>query len=161
MLILLFYLFLGFLVLLVIHICVFLNVAYPPKWLVAILGIGINLIVLAAFLISRKIKKAVRKKDLIWLILDCCPCWLKIATGLIIMYGIVIFIFCFSWPFSEFSTTRNEDVAIHIAYKGFTALMMLFYASLFTLLYCYRKLYKMYVCNDASTLNAGGNTVEF
>ncbi|MFA5251725.1 MAG: hypothetical protein WC454_03965 [Phycisphaerae bacterium] len=161
MLILLFYLFLGFLVSLVMHICVFLNIAYPPKWLVTTLGIGINIVVLAVFLISRKIKKAIVKKELIRVLLDCCPYWLKIATGLVVMYGIVIFVSCFVWPFSELSTTRNENVVLHIAYEGLTALMLLFYGSFFTLLYCYRKLYKMYVCKDVSKLKAGNSTEEF
>lgn len=154
MLILLFYLFLGFLVSLVIHICVFLKIAYPPNWLITTLGIGINVVVLVAWIVSRKLKKATREKELIWITLECCPYWLKIVTGLIIVYGTVMFILCFIWPFSELHRTRNDDVAFNIVYRGFTALMLLFYSAFFTMLYCYRKLYKKFVRGDISILKA-------
>ncbi|MFA5422553.1 MAG: hypothetical protein WC374_01685 [Phycisphaerae bacterium] len=151
MLILLFYLFIGFVVSLLLHICALTKIAYHPNWLVNTLGIGINVVVIVVFLIGGKIKRATGEKELIWITLKNCPRWLKLITGLIMLYGTVVFGLSFIWLVLH-SETMDEQVGIHIASTALTALMLLFYAAFFTMLYCYRKIYKKCARDNASQL---------
>ena len=160
MLVLLFCSILGLLISFVIHICAFLSLFHPAKILVMALNIGIWILFLSGEYFSKRIKKGIDKKEFRKSAISSCPYWLWVTAGIIIIYGTIMLIFSLVGAFSVTNTTKNSEIALDKFYRGYSALMMAIYALEFSLLYCYRKLWKAQVYDDASILKLENTNIE-
>jgi len=135
----------GFFTSLIIHISVIYIFFLPSIILINIINIGFLLLLGLRLLISQKVKKGLEVKELMKLLYNSCPNWLKIIAGIFIVYGICIsttsLIDVFHKVYTIYKSEAKNDMEAFMNkfHMGLSALWILIYIFEFTLSYCYRK----------------------
>lgn len=126
----------------IIHICMHLNLFIPPHGLTIAQNAGIGILFYAIAVISKKLRQGSDIREFNNAVLSAPPRWMNRITGTMIVYGIVVFIFCFYRAFTSALAESGVEITLNKFYKGLSALLMVFYVSEFSLLYSYRILKK-------------------
>ena len=158
----------GFLTSLVVHISIICGHFPPPEVLIIILNYGLLILVSLRLIISRKMNEGLKVQEVVKLVFNSCPKWLKIVAGVIITYGVVVSASFLTSAFYhvyanyEVDTKENLEIFKSRFYIGLSALWIFIYAFEFTTLYCYRKIRKkqMHV-DDTSILNVENANIKF
>lgn len=157
---------LGLLSSLFIHISAFCDLSLPPEILVKILNIGILTLLCLGGIISKRIRRGMTKKEFRKSVFNSCPNLLRIIAGVIIVYGIIVSVSFLASSFYHVYTNYEADTKENIEifnsrfYIGLSALWISIYMFEFTLLYCYRKLWKTQVYDSTAMLKVENTNIE-
>lgn len=132
--------FLGILISFLFPIFISLGFSIPSGIISVVLSIGIVIVIGVRLIITRELRDG---KD--WFfdknLKGIGPLWLKIATGIFIIYGIVNFIISLIGMIPKLSpkmTMEDSVIASRKLFIGVFSLMMICYAVEFLLLYLYK-----------------------
>jgi hypothetical protein len=140
---LLFFDFCGFLVCFLCHLCLLLGFSLPSVKIAVALNIGIGVAIGARLVITKELRQGkgwFYHKSL----KGIGPLWLKVATSLLVIYGVVCCIYSVAEIYSMISVKFTHEsylIALRKLYIGGFALIMACYACefLFACLYKIRK----------------------
>jgi len=126
-----------------VHVFTLCGLLVPPGILVVGLNAGIGILLYFISILSKRLQQGVCKTDFTKAVREAPPKWMKMATGSIVLYGIIVFVIYLAKGYFGESGTSGAEVNVAEFYKGITALVMAFYAPEFSLLYSYWSLKNM------------------
>ena len=124
----------------VVHFSMIFNIYNPPRKLIVLIYIGHIAVIYPALIISKKIRDKANIKDFKKAIVNACPNWMSVMTGVFIAYTLAGLIFFAFKRHLSGTVVTNEDMIVDNSFRGFSGHWMALYSLAFTILYSCRNL---------------------